>query len=339
MPRTWLRFAVTRHSAMDAPRFRPYCRTMGRRLRPHLPGMPFHVTARLQGRSAWFTAIEGAVARRILHAPRRSDAELLAYAVMPNHLHLVVVQGRQPLSQFMQPLLRRIALLVQRTTGREGHIFERRFHSSPCLDAEYFRNAIAYVHLNGMRANLCSSLDDYEWCSHRAYAASGYTLEGRGNGVSVERALRIFAARNRDTLSKCLANYLLFIQWRRAMDAHRSAEENGVMTDPPVRPSTVGGDTYWDRNYSSIRVLEEAGGRSRQDLPDIARGALSELEPEMDLEVLRAGDRTKAVVRVRRRFILQALAAGHRGGVIARFLNVAPTTVSSVRTAAMHESR
>jgi REP element-mobilizing transposase RayT len=302
--------------------------------------MPFHVTARLQGRSAWFAEIERAVAGRILHAPRRSDADLLAYAVMPNHLHIVVVQGRQPLSQFMQPLLRRIALLVQRRTGHEGHVFERRFRASACVDAEYFRNAIAYVHLNAVRADLCSNLDGYEWCSHAAYAASGAALEGTRNGISVERALRVFAARNGDTLIQCQANYLLFVQWRRAMDAHRTAEEDGLQADPtPERPNTRGGDIYWDSTYSSIRVLDEAGSRPRQDLPEIARGTLSELAPEMDLEALRAGYRTKAIVRVRRRLILRALAAGHRGGVIARFLNVAPATVSSVRTAAMHEGR
>lgn len=120
---------------------------MGRQLRPQLPGVPFHVTARVQGRAAWFTGVERPLENRILAAPRRSDATLLAYAVMPNHLHLVVVQGSQPLSQLMQPLLTRIALLVQRRTGREGHIFERRFRASPCLDPDYLRNAIAYVHL------------------------------------------------------------------------------------------------------------------------------------------------------------------------------------------------
>ncbi|HSK19838.1 MAG TPA: transposase [Longimicrobiales bacterium] len=312
---------------------------MGRRLRPHLPGTPFHVTARLQGRAAWFTEIEQAVVRRILHAPRRSDADLLAYAVMPNHLHMVVVQGRQPLSQFMQPLLRRVALLVQRCTGHDGHVFERRFRASPCLDAEYFRNAIVYVHLNALRANLCLSPDAYEWCSHAAYAAPG-ARECTRNGISVGRALWVFAARGEDTLIRCQTNYRLFMDWRRATDAHRAAEENGLHAGlPPVRPSTAGGDAHWNSNYSSIRILDEAGSRPRQDLPEIARGTLSELAPEMELEVLRAGYRTKAVVRVRRRFILRALGAGHRGGVIARFLNIAPTTVSSVRTTAMQEGR
>lgn len=313
---------------------------MGRRLRPHLPGTPFHVTARLQGRAAWFTEIERAVVLRILHAPRRSDADLLAYAVMPNHVHMVIVQGRQPLSQFMQPLLRRIALLVQRCTGHDGHVFERRFRASPCLDAEYFRNAVAYVHLNALRANLCPSLDAYEWCSHGAYSAPGHTFEGTRDGISVGRALKVFAARSGDTLTQCQANYLLFMDWRRAMDAYRAAGENGLQVDlPPAQPNTAGGDAHWDSNYSSIRVLDEAGSRPRQDLPEIARGTLSELAPEMELEMLRAGYRTKAIVRIRRRFILRALLAGHRAGVIARFLNIAPTTVSSVRTAAMHEGR
>lgn len=311
---------------------------MGRRLRPQLPGMPFHVTARLQGRSAWFSGIERAIAQRISTASHRSDAALLAYTVMPNHLHLIVIQGRQPLSEVMQPLLRRIALLVQRRTGREGHIFERRFRAFPCTDPDYFRNAIAYVHLNGVRAKLCGTAEEYEWCSHAAYLASGDRLE-RQRDILVEDALRLFAAREGDPLQECRANYLRFLEWRRAMDAY-AAEDNGSLRPdgPPPQPDTRGGDGYWARNYSSARA-DHGRHRPRADLLDIARGTLLQVAPDMELDLLRSGYRTKAIVRVRRRFILRALAAGHGGGVIARFLNIAPTTVSSVRTAAMHEGR
>lgn len=300
--------------------------------------MPFHVTARLQGRSAWFSGIERAIAQRISAASRRSDAALLAYAVMPNHLHLVVLQGRQPLSEVMQPLLRRIALLVQRRTAREGHIFERRFRAFPCVDPDYFRNAIAYVHLNGVRARLCATAEDYEWCSHAAYLRPGDPPDGR-HDILVENALRVFAAREGDPLHECRANYLRFLEWRRAMDAYAAEDEDGPSTNgPPSPPDTRGGDAYWAVNYSSARA-HHGRDRPKADLLDIARGTLLEIAPDMDLDLLRSGYRTKAIVAVRRRFILRAVAAGHGGGGIARFLNVAPSTVSSVRTAAMHEGR
>lgn len=314
---------------------------MGRRLRPQLPGVPFHVTARLQGRAPGFAGVEGGVVSRIIDAPRRTDAALMAYAVMPNHLHLVVVQGRQPLSELMQPMLRRIALLLQRRTNTEGHIFERRYRTSACLDPDYLRNAIAYVHLNGVRAALCNMPDAYEWCSHSAFCALPDQTELRARDLPTESALRLFAAEERDSLHQCAANYRAFLEWRCIMDEHVRRETAGLSSDPPpLPPSTHGGDVHWRMNYSSAAVRPALlPDPQRPDLVDMARSMLEELDPDMELETLRSGYRTKALVAVRRRFILHATAAGHRAGVIARFLRVAPSTVSSVRTAAMYEGR
>jgi REP element-mobilizing transposase RayT len=312
---------------------------MGRQLRPQLPGMPFHVTARLQGRAAWFTGLEHPVEVRICAAPRRSDATLLSYAVMPNHLHLVVVQGSQPLSQLMQPLLTRIALLVQRRTGHAGHIFERRFTTSPCLDPDYLRNAIGYVHLNGLRAELCSDVSQYEWCSHHSYVAT-CDRPGRMSDVAVEGALRLFAPRKGASLTECRTNYQQFLEWRCAVDRQRAAEATGMVTEAaPQPPITAGGDLHWASTYASVPIRPRTGRTARPDLREIARATLLDVAPDMELEILRSGYRTKAIVNVRRRFILRASAAGHRGGTIARFLSISPTTVSSVRTAAMHEGR
>jgi REP element-mobilizing transposase RayT len=296
------------------------------------------VTARLQGRAAWFSGIEGAVASRIMAAPRRSDAAMLAYAVMPNHLHLVVVQGQQPLSQLMQPLLRRIVLLVQRRTGREGHIFERRFRTAPCLDADYLRNAIAYVHLNGLRAGLSSSVDQYEWCSHRAYLAPIDQISS--SGESIERGLRVFAARESAPLDQCQADYRRFLEWRCAADAHRASQRDGLESGTlPERPITVGGDVHWVSSYPTLPIEQPPSRPRRPDLRDIAIATLRDVAPDMELEILRSGHRTKPLVAVRRRFILRASAAGHAGGVIARFLGITPTAVSNVRTAAANEGR
>src|SRR5690606_3438891 len=64
---------------------------MGRRLRSQLPGVPFHVTARVQGHGPLFSGLERVIGARIVAAPRRSDATLLAFAVMPNHLHALLL--------------------------------------------------------------------------------------------------------------------------------------------------------------------------------------------------------------------------------------------------------
>jgi DNA-binding NarL/FixJ family response regulator len=56
--------------------------------------------------------------------------------------------------------------------------------------------------------------------------------------------------------------------------------------------------------------------------------ALVTLAPNMPLDELRSGGRSRPVVNVRRQVIARALNAGFRPHQIARFLNISPTTVS-----------
>ena len=308
---------------------------MGRKLRPSLAGVPFHVTARIQGRAPAFLGIERHVEARILAARARSDAHLLAWAVMPNHLHLVVLQGKRPLGALMQPMLRRIALLVQRRQDTDGHVFQGPYFAMPCADPEYFRNAIAYVHLNAVRAGLCASADQYPWCSHGRYRALGESLEHAGEAHEMESALRLFARRDGATLAECRRDYLDFLEWRVAADAHKQAEQEGNAGPAPEPPRTLGGDLHWERRYGAA-ALPHATLRPnhRMDLRDIARTVASEADPPMDLELLRSGDRTRRLVKVRRQFVLRALSDGYTGVAIARFLNISETTISVIRTTA-----
>jgi REP element-mobilizing transposase RayT len=299
-----------------------------------MPGVVFHITARIQCRAPLLDGIEGLAASMILEATSRSDARLVAYAVMPNHLHIVLQQGARPLSHCMQPLLRRIALLVRRARAWEGHVFERRFRESACLTAEYLRNAIAYVHLNGLRAALASSADTYEWCSQRRFCECDAT--DPMSRAAMEDALRVFAPSDGDVLARCRDNYREFIHWRIAMDAHaaQAAANAGGNFHPPSPPSLVGGDEHWCRAYEPF-VQAEAEGRRRpprrMDLRDIARMVMADVDPAMRLEDLRGGGSTRKLIRVRNTVIVRAAASGYSGRTIARFLSVSPPTVSSIR--------
>lgn len=142
---------------------------MGRSRRRNLPGVAFHLTARIQGGTALLKGLEKRSASLIKTWAANSDFCLVAYAIMPNHLHIIAVQGQLPLQRFMQPALSGISQSVIRAHSHRGHVFECRYYDKPCLDAEYLRNAIAYVHLNPVRAGLCSRASDYEWSSHGLY--------------------------------------------------------------------------------------------------------------------------------------------------------------------------
>ncbi|HEX2168091.1 MAG TPA: transposase [Longimicrobiales bacterium] len=308
---------------------------MGRLLRPRLPGVPFHITARTQGQEPLFEGAERYIAELIRGSVQYSDAELLAYAVMRNHIHVVVVHGRRPLSEFMQPLLRRIALLVNRRKGRAGHVFQGRYAHVCCHDPEYFRSMIAYVHLNPVRAGLVSSADRYAWTSHRDYARGAEPGTPARYALAVEQAVRVFASASEQTHERCRRDYRAFIRWRMAMDLYLSDESDSYHPVPRA-PLSIGGDLHWHREFGSARPLRIARTDSPTDraldLRDHILITLKDVDPQFPMELLRSGGSTRPLVRVRSRVVARALSAGYTGKSVAEFLNISPTAVSRLKS-------
>jgi REP element-mobilizing transposase RayT len=296
-----------------------------------MPGAVFHLTARIHGRDPLLRGLEARVIALIHRCSRRSDARVLAYAIMPNHLHLVVVQGMRPLSHLMQPLLCRAALLIQRRHRLEGHVFERRFRDAGCHDVDYFRSAVAYVHLNPVRAGLCRTADEYEWTSHGAYCNGASAAERFS--MNVQQALRMFAPHARHALTDCREGYFEFMRWRVAMDEFlASGGEPGAPGTPP-RPSLTGGDRHWFAEMSLVpSPIRAIDNRPSLDLGAVARQVLLECAPEMCLDWLRSGERGRQLVAVRRLTIARALDAGHTPRQVSRYLCVSLAAVSDVVT-------
>jgi REP element-mobilizing transposase RayT len=315
---------------MGTPRSSRDPSRMGRLRRPHLPGVPFHLTARAQHREPVFTGIEKAAVARILEHVRFSDVLLLAYALMPNHLHLVIVQGARPLASLMHPLMRRLALLVMRTKERQGHVFERRFADTPCLNARHLRNSVAYVHLNACRAGICDTADDFSWCAHRSLCTAAVsTLEDERLQLGMETSLRLFA-RNRDqTLRACRDDYDQFLQWRLEADRLRAGDDSADELPPP---DTTGGDMFWlDRFGASEHSRAEARvRRSIGNLRELAIASIRETSPDLELDDLRSGHHYRSIVRVRNHLVPRALLAGHSQTTLAAFLNISTSTISRI---------
>lgn len=307
---------------------------MGRRLRMNLPGVPFHVTARLQHREPLFTDVERRVFRIIRHSVKLYRVRLLAYAVMPNHLHLVLIQGEEPLARVMQAIGRRTALLVHRITGRAGHVFERAYYAAPCMDADYLRNAIAYVHLNPVRARICETPGAYKWSSHRDY------MECDDGDVhppwrAAESGLRLFAEQRAASVPDCRTGYEAFLRYRRHLDILKEQDPHQLRSDDRVPPPLLpGGDHHWLEEFA--RAAAEAAGilravpMPRPDLRTIALQSIDDPDPMEVLELLRLGYRSHGQLELRRTIIARSLRVGYRTSEIARFLHVSEHSVSRV---------
>jgi REP element-mobilizing transposase RayT len=98
----------------------------------------------------------------------RSEWQCLAYSLMRTHYHLLIRLTKLTLSSGFQRLNGRYAASFNRTHGRRGHVFERRFRDV-IVESEAHRYEVTrYIHLNAPRANACARPEDHVWCDYAA---------------------------------------------------------------------------------------------------------------------------------------------------------------------------
>ena len=93
-----------------------------------------------------------------------------AWALMPNHFHLLVRSDNGRLPSFMRCLMTGYAKYFNTRHDRVGHLFQNRYKSRLVGTDSHFREVIRYIHLNPMRAGIVPSLNDldiYPWAGHR----------------------------------------------------------------------------------------------------------------------------------------------------------------------------
>src|SRR4030067_374422 len=99
------------------------------------------------------------------------DLIVYAWALMPNHFHLLVLTGRQSISKSMRKLLTGYVVNFNLRHKRYGHLFQNRYKSIICEDDPYLLELTRYIHLNPLRADIVGDmkgLSNYRWTGHSA---------------------------------------------------------------------------------------------------------------------------------------------------------------------------
>jgi len=127
---------------------------MPRLARLDAPGVLHHVMARGIERRKIFLGDEDRddFVRRVASLSTSGALVVHAWALLPNHFHLVVRTGRSPLSRSMRSLMSGYAGQFNRRHRRSGHLFQNRFKSIVCEEETYLLELTRYVHLNPLRA-------------------------------------------------------------------------------------------------------------------------------------------------------------------------------------------
>lgn len=146
---------------------------MARLPRLSLPGLPQHVIQRGNNRSACFFAEDDYryYLDCLQDAAKRHDVAVHAYALMANHVHLLLTPtGESGITRTMQTLGRRYARYINQTYRRSGTLWEGRYQASLIDSDLYLLTCYRYIELNPVRAQMVDHAEEYPWSSYRANA-------------------------------------------------------------------------------------------------------------------------------------------------------------------------
>jgi len=211
-----------------------------------------------------------------------------AWALMPNHFHLLLQSTEGQLPSFMRCLLTVYSRYFNSKHKRVGHFFQNRYKSPIIGKSAYFREVVRYIHLNPVRSGIVRSvgeLEDYLWTGHRKIIAGGYP-----------------GWQETESLREEFGGDSAGPEWVRAYEEFLERPVTAPLPDQiadPFGPDACAEDFKPDpRNHSYARFLcilrchtmqrgisveDVLGGVRRFDVVDVRREVLKECREKMDV--------------------------------------------------------
>jgi REP element-mobilizing transposase RayT len=284
---------------------------------------------------------------RLAALAQNGAMDVYAWALMPNHFHLLCKTRLQPLSISMHRLLTGYAVNFNKRRRRHGHLFQNRFKSIVCQENRYLKELVRYIHLNPLRAGMVASLDalaDYPFCGHGALAGGL-----RHPWQDVGRVLSLFA-KSRTAARRAYCRFVANAAgsgrkpelvggglvrslggWSEVLALRRRGE-------PAACDQRILGDS--DFVAAVIRHMDE---RLRQNLRlSVARPGIDRIcrhvcdRHGLSPGELRSGSRRRPVVRARCAIAWIAVREmGYSGADVARYLGVTSSCVTRAAASQM----
>jgi REP element-mobilizing transposase RayT len=146
-----------------------------------------------------------------------------AWALLPNHFHLLLKTANVPISTVMRRLLTGYAVNFNRRHRRTGHLFQNRYKSILCQEDPYLLELVRYIHLNPLRSGLVSSikqLNVYKYCGH-----SFLLGKRKNNWQDINMVLQSFGK----GVSSARKHYLTFVEQGLAMGRRYDLTGGGLI--------------------------------------------------------------------------------------------------------------
>ena len=180
---------------------------MPRKARIDAPGAVQHIIVRGIERKKIFrnNADRSNFLARLSTIVSETQTTCYAWALIPNHVHLLLRTGNIQIATVMRRLLTGYAVSFNLKYQRHGQLFQNRYKSILCQEDRYLKELVRYIHLNPLRANLLSNLtalDRFRWCGHSAIM--GKTAR---DWQDIEYVLKLFG----NKIANARRNYRVFV--------------------------------------------------------------------------------------------------------------------------------
>jgi putative transposase len=220
---------------------------MPRKARLDFPGTLHHVMVRgIEGTNIFRDEEDRRMfLNRMRVLIKETGTRILAWTLMDNHVHLLIISGSAGLSTFMRRLLTGYAYNFNQKYRRSGHLFQNRYKSIICDLDQYLLELVRYIHLNPLRAGLVKNLEESEnfpWCGHGVL-----TGKQKNDWQEKDFVLGFFSTKE-----------------KQGEKAYRDFMESGK--DLGRRPELVGGGLVRSMGgWSRILSLRQQGGTGAYD--------------------------------------------------------------------------
>ena len=271
-----------------------------------------------------------------------TDTPCYAWALMPNHVHLLLRTGEVPISTVMRRLLTGYAQQFNRRHKRHGQLFQNRYKSFLCQEEPYFLELVRYLHLNPIRAGLVEDIADLNTYPKTGHAA----LMGKVNHPwqDTDHVLRLFC----ETVRSARKSYLAFVSKGLSMGRRPDLVGGGLIRSvggwsalKAVRATgmrVMGDERILGSSDFVEKVLKQANEDYERKTLALAKGldlktlieAVAE-HFEIDSDIIKSSSRQRTIAKARS--VICCLAVDLlmiHGAEVARHLNLSTSAVSKL---------
>ena len=265
--------------------------------------------------------------------------EIYAWALIPNHFHLLCKTKNYPLASSMRKILTGYAVNFNKRHRRHGHLFQNRYKSIVCQEDAYLKELVRYIHLNLLRAGLVKDIKELNrspWSGHsalmgkvkRPWQNTGYVLSFFGSSGNSRRNYLYYVKKGIDQgrrpelvgggLIRSMGGWSEVLANRRR--GEREAADQRILGDGDfVNQVITGLDDLVKKN---LRLSGQ-----RIDIKELAEKVCEKYD--VSEKELRSGSRRNIVVQARRAISWIGVGElGYSGADVARYLGVTNSCVT-----------